>query len=71
MSHYAIGLLLDAIVRQIPNDKLSKEIRGEPLALGKPPIMKWRHLDAPGSQKLTGQKRVKKKMDTHGNTDSG
>ena len=51
MPHYAIGLFLDAIARMIPNDALEAKLR--PLALGKPPIMQWMHLDTLGT-KTTG-----------------
>lgn len=68
MPHYAIGLFLDATAQAIPVDRL--EVKPSPLALGKPPIMQWRHLDIVSGQRSTvGHNRPW--MDTAGDTDSG
>lgn len=65
MSHYVIGLFLEATTRMIPNDAL--EAKPGALVLGKPPIMQWKHLDTLGT-KTIGQKRLR--LDG-GNTNSG
>ena len=67
MPHYAVGLLLDATVWMIPEDRLEAKL--EPLAPGEPPIIQWRHLDlAIGQKGSTGQKRPR--LDTGCDTDS-
>lgn len=66
MSHYAIGLFLEATTRMVLHDRL--EAKHGPLALSEPPIMQWRHLDTLGSKTMVGQKRPR--LDG-GDTDSG
>ena len=56
MSHYTIGLFLDATAWTIPVDRL--EAKPALLALGEPPIMQWKHLDTTDKKKdIVGQKR--------------